>query len=82
MIVNIRVRAYDLAYDYPPPPTLSKSYAVGVPSPPKSRKSYAVNFHPPPPTDQSHTQCVRPPTKIWLFSLKVSILLLKFNMPI
>jgi len=62
-IVNIRVRAYDLAYDYPPPNALqvirSWSYL-----PPKSRKSYAVNFHPPPPTDQSHTQCVRPPTKI------------------
>jgi len=51
----IRVRAYDLAYDYPPPPTLSKSYAVGLPYPqkvashtqsiftlPNRPKSYAV----------------------------------------
>jgi len=34
------------------PPTLSKSYAVGLHSPPKSRKSYAVNFDPSPQPNQ------------------------------
>jgi len=59
----------------PPPNALQVIRSWSSLPPPESRKSYAVNFDPPPPTDQSHTQCVRPPTNIWPFSWKVSILL-------
>jgi len=51
------------AYDYPPP-TLSKSHAVGLPSPQKVASHTTQSILTLPPTDQSHTQCVRPPTKI------------------
>jgi len=39
------------------PPTLSKSYAVGLPSPQKIRKSYAVNFDPPPNRSKLYAVC-------------------------
>jgi len=68
----ISVRAYDLAYDYPPPQRSPSHTQLVFPPPQKNSQVKRSQFWPSPPTDQSHTQCVRPPTKISVFTWKVT----------